>query len=73
MKVKINHTLFITLSLITLLIAGNYWGIAQFVFKQPDLIMQVYCGFLCGIGRALFLIKIQYWESDGMDFDINPA
>ena len=31
MKVKINHTLFITLSLITLLIAGNYWGIAQFV------------------------------------------
>lgn len=19
------------------------------------------------------LIKIQYWESDGMDFDINPA
>lgn len=29
-RVRINHTLFITSGLILLLLAGNYWGIAQF-------------------------------------------
>ena len=31
MKIKINHTIFMISGLILLLIAANYWGIAQYV------------------------------------------
>lgn len=46
MKVKINHTVFIVIGLIILLIAGNYWGIAQFVLPYK---VRLYTLILSGV------------------------
>ena len=58
MKIRVNHRFFMTIGLILLLIAGNYWGIAQFMIPFN---MRLF--FLILSGALPLLVPLYYKKS----------
>ena len=58
MKIRVNHSFFMTIGLILLLVAGNYWGIAQFMMSFNMRLL-----FLILSGALPLLVPLYYKKS----------